>query len=101
MAKNRIPPSHPGITLFEDFMEPMNISQSQLARDLRVDPRRINEIVNGKRAISVDTARRLAKYFGTSVEFWMNLQQRYDVRLSQQDEKLNKEIELISVYESA
>ncbi len=100
MTKNLIPLSHPGVTLLEDFMEPLGISQSKLARDLRVDPRRINEIVNGKRAISVDTARRLEKHFGVSTEFWMSLQQKYEVRLSQRNEKLNEEIELIPVLEN-
>ncbi len=77
MAKH--PPIHPGEVLGEEFLSPMHISQSRLARDINVPPRRINEICLGKRGITPDTALRLARYFGTSAEFWMNLQQRYDL----------------------
>ncbi|MGC1360736.1 MAG: HigA family addiction module antitoxin [Silvibacterium sp.] len=71
--------THPGEMLLEDFMGPLAISQNRLASDLRVPPGRINQIINGKRAITSDTALRLAKYFGNSPEFWMNLQQMYDL----------------------
>lgn len=74
-----LPPVHPGEVLLEDFLKPMGISQYRLAKDIGVLPRRINEIVHGKRAITADTALRLARYFGTSVEVWMGLQADYDV----------------------
>jgi addiction module HigA family antidote len=72
-------PIHPGEILMEEFLIPMGITQYRLAKDISVPPRRINEIVHGKRAISADTALRLARYFGTSERFWMNLQTRYDM----------------------
>ena len=70
---------HPGEILLEEFLKPMEISQNRLARDIGVPPRRINEIVHGKRAVSADTALRLARYFGTSEGFWMGLQADYDL----------------------
>ena len=76
---NERTPIHPGEILGEEFLAPMGISQSRLAREISVPPRRINEICLGKRAITPDTALRLARYFGMSAEFWMNLQQRYDL----------------------
>ena len=72
-------PIHPGEILMEEFLIPMGITQYRLAKDISVPPRRINEIVHGKRAISADTALRLARYFGTTERFWMNLQTRYDM----------------------
>lgn len=72
-------PIHPGEVLLEEFLEPMGISQYRLAKDISVPPRRINEIVLGKRAITPDTALRLSFYFGLSERFWMNLQTRYDL----------------------
>lgn len=74
-------PVHPGEILLEDFLEPMGISQYRLARSLSVPPRRINEIVHGKRAITADTALRLGRFFGMSAQFWLNLQSRYDLRV--------------------
>jgi addiction module HigA family antidote len=76
---SKLPPIHPGEILGEEFLKPMGISQSRLARDVNVPPRRINEICLGKRGITPDTALRLAIYFGVSAEFWMTLQQRYDL----------------------
>lgn len=76
-----LPPIHPGEILQEEFLEPMNISQYRLAKDIGVPPRRINEIVQGKRAISADTALRLSRYFGLSERFWLNLQSRYDLEM--------------------
>ena len=76
---NRLPNVHPGEILLEDFLEPMGISQNALARAVGVPPRRINEIVLGKRAVTADTALRLAKAFGTSEQFWMGLQADYDL----------------------
>ncbi len=70
---------HPGGVLFEEFLVPMSISQNRVARDIGVPPRRINEIVHGKRAVTADTAVRLAKYFGVSEQFWMGLQADYDL----------------------
>ena len=74
-----LPPVHPGEVLAEEFLKPLGISQYRLARDIAVSPRRINEIVQGKRSISADTALRLARYFGTTDRFWLNLQGRYDL----------------------
>src|SRR5207237_10615192 len=75
----RLAPVHPGEVLFEEFLTPMEITQYRLAKDIGVPPRRINEIVHGKRAVSADTALRLARYFGTSERFWLNLQAQYDL----------------------
>ena len=74
-------PIHPGEILLEEFLEPLGLSQYRLAKDISVAPRRINEIVHGKRAISADTALRLARYFKTTDRFWLNLQTRYDLEL--------------------
>ena len=74
-------PITPGEVLREDFMEPLDISINQLARDLSVPPNRISEIVNGKRSISADTALRLQRYFGVEAQFWLNLQTEYDLRM--------------------
>ena len=84
---SKLPPIHPGEILTEEFLSPMQISQLRLARDINVPPRRINEVCLGKRGITPDTALRLGRYFGTSAEFWMNLQQRYEL------ERLKDEIE--------
>lgn len=82
MATDTImPPVHPGEILFTEFLEPLEVSQYQLAKAVDVPPRRVNEIVHGQRRISADTALRLARYFGTSERFWMNLQARYDLEL--------------------
>ncbi len=72
-------PIHPGEVLQADFLEPLGVSQYRLAQDISVPARRINEIVHGKRAVSADTALRLARYFGTSERFWLNLQARFDL----------------------
>ena len=80
MAK-KLAPIHPGEILLEEFLEPMGITQYRLAKDVTVPPRRINEIVHGKRGISADTALRLSKYFGTTERFWLNLQMRYDLEI--------------------
>lgn len=74
-------PITPGEVLREDFMEPLDISINQLARDLAVPPNRVSEIVNGKRSISADTALRLQRYFGVEAQFWLNLQTEYDLRM--------------------
>ena len=79
MAKTKLPPVHPGEVLLEEFLKPMNLSQNRLALDIGVPARRINEIVLGKRSVSVDTALRLARYFGTSPQLWLGLQMDYDL----------------------
>jgi antitoxin HigA-1 len=76
-----MPPVHPGEILLEEFLKPLAVSQYQLAKELGVPARRINEIVHGQRRISADTALRLARCFGTSERFWMNLQTRYDLEV--------------------
>jgi addiction module HigA family antidote len=75
----RLPPVHPGEILMEEFLRPAGLSQWRVAPDCGVPPRRINEIVHCERAISADTALRLGRYFGTSAQFWMNLQTAYDL----------------------
>lgn len=75
----KLHPVHPGEVLLEEFIKPMSLSQNQLAHALNVDPRRVNEIVLGKRSITADTALRLARYFGTSAKFWLGLQADYDL----------------------
>ena len=75
----KLEPITPGEILLEEFLKPMGLSQYRLAKDISVPPRRINEIVHGKRAISADTALRLARFFGTSEQFWLNLQSRFDL----------------------
>lgn len=82
---DKLPPIHPGEVLLEDYLLPLGLSQYRLAKDIAVPPRRVNEIVLGLRGISADTALRLARYFGTSAEMWMNLQSRYDLE-RQRDE---------------
>ena len=74
-------PIHPGEVLLADFLEPLGVTQHRLAVSIGVPPRRINEIVHGKRGVSADTALRLARYFGTSDRFWLNLQSRYDLEV--------------------
>lgn len=77
----KLPPVHPGEVLLDEFLKPMGISQYQLAKDMSVPPRRINEIVLGKRAVTADTALRLSRHLGTSERFWLNLQARYDIEV--------------------
>ena len=79
MPEERLEPVHPGEVLLEEFLKPLGLSQSQLALDIGVHPRRINEIVLKKRSITANTALRLARYFGTSPEFWLGLQNQYDL----------------------
>ncbi len=79
MKEMKIPPIHPGEVLMEDFLKPMGISQYQLAKGMKVYPRKINEIVHGKRSITADTALRLSRYLGTTAELWLNLQTLYDL----------------------
>ena len=94
MTHKKLPPIHPGEILLEEFLEPMGISQYRLAKSINVSPRRINEIVHGQRSISADTALRLARYFGTSERFWMNLQVRFDLEVEKDrlGEVLDREV---------
>ena len=95
MTRKVLPPVHPGEVLLEEFIKPLGLSQNRLARDLKVPPRRINEIVHGKRGITIDTALRLARHFGTSVEFWTNLQTHYELEVAEDNkltDKVRKEV---------
>jgi addiction module HigA family antidote len=76
---SKLKPIHPGEILLAEFLSPLGLSQYRLAKDIRVPPRRINEIVLGKRGVTADTALRLSRYFGTSERFWLNLQVRFDI----------------------
>ena len=98
MDKREFPPIHSGEILLEDFLKPMNLSQYSVARSLGVPPRRINEIVHGKRAITADTALRLARFFGMEAQFWMNLQSRYDLEVTKEKllDRLDKEVSVYS-----
>lgn len=99
MMAKRLAPVHPGEILLEEFLVPIGISQYRLAKDVGVPPRRINEIVHGTRAVSADTALRLARYFGTSERFWLNLQAQYDldVEYDRIGERIEKEIRPLAV----
>lgn len=79
MAAKKLAPLHPGEVLLEEFLTPLGLSQNALARELKIPPRRVNEIVLGKRGVSADTALRLARYLGTSAEFWLGLQADYEL----------------------
>ena len=87
VGRGRLPDIHPGEILNEDFLGPLGVTQYRLAQAVSVPPRRINEIVHGKRAISTDTALRLARYFGTTPDFWINLQAQYDLRQAEKSLK--------------
>ena len=98
MRKKVLEPIHPGKILLEDFQAPLGLSQYRLAKGISVPPRRINEIVHGKRSISADTALRLSRFWGTSERFWLNLQNRYDLEVQKDrlGEALNREVEVLS-----
>lgn len=81
----KLKPIHPGDVLLNDFMNPLKISQNKLARDIDVPPARINAIIKKTRSVTADTALRLARYFNTSAEFWVNMQAHYDLRIAQQE----------------
>jgi addiction module HigA family antidote len=97
MKSKKVPPIHPGEILLEEYLKPMGLSQYRLAKGISVPPRRINEIVHGTRAITADTALRLARFFGTSERFWMNLQARYDLEVARDrlGERLVEEVEVL------
>jgi antitoxin HigA-1 len=90
-------PIHPGEVLLKDFMKPLGLTQYRLAHDIGVTPTRISQIVNGQRAISVDTAMRLARYFGTSAAVWLRLQVRYDLEVAQGtlSDRINREVKVL------
>ena len=96
MTKREFHPIHPGEILLEEFLNPMGISQYRLAKDISVDPRRINEIVHGQRSISADTALRLGRFFGTSAHLWLNLQSHYDLEVQEETigDLLEKEVKV-------
>ena len=93
----KLAPVHPGEILLEEFLKPLKISQNRLGRGLGVSPRRINEIIHGKRSITADTALRLSRYFGTSAEFWLGLQADYDLDMAK-DRLADKIDHEVSVY---
>jgi len=97
MARHAHPPVHPGEILEQEFLEPLGLTEYRLAKDISVPPRRINEIVHGTRGISADTALRLARYFGTTEHFWMNLQMRYDLEREKDrlGSRLKKEVAVL------
>ncbi len=96
--RRRLAPIHPGEVLLEEFIKPLGLSQYRVAMDTRVSPRRVNEIVLGKRAITADTGLRLARYFGTSERFWLNLQARYDLEVEKDrlGNRLRQEVTVLS-----
>jgi addiction module HigA family antidote len=98
MSKRELAPIHPGEILLEEFLNPMEISQYRLAKDIKVDPRRINEIVHGKRSITADTAFRLGRYFGMSPQFWLNLQSHYDLEVLNMEsgDEIKREVEVLA-----
>ena len=99
MKNKKLPPIHPGEILMEEFLEPMGISQYRLAKDISVPPRRINEIVHGKRSITADTALRLGRFFGMSPQFWLNLQTRYDLEVTEDllEDRLDDEVHALQM----
>ena len=98
MKNNKLPPIHPGEILIEEFLKPMGISQYRLAKDISVPPRRINEIVHGKRSITADTALRLGRFFEIPSQFWLNLQTRFDLEVTEDllADRLDKEVQVLS-----
>ena len=100
MKIKKLPPIHPGEILIEEFLEPMGISQYRLAKDISVPPRRINEIVHGKRSITADTALRLGRFFGMSPQFWLNLQTRYDLEVAEDflADRLDDEVQALHAH---
>jgi len=96
MGKKELHPVHPGEVLLEEFLKPMGLSQNRLALDIGVPPRRINEIVLGKRSITADTALRLARYFGNSPQFWLGLQRDYDLDIAEDilGDRLKREVQV-------
>ena len=102
-TKKKLAPVHPGEILREEFMQPLGLSQTRLGRDLGVSPRRINEIVHGKRSVTADTALRLSRYFGTSAEFWLGLQADYDLDTASDRlaERIKRQVKVFSPLSEA
>jgi len=100
MKRDKLPPVHPGEVLLEEFLKPLEISQYRLAKGISVPPRRVNEIVLHKRSISADTALRLGRYFGTSEQFWLNLQSEYDLDVERDRLGERLEAEVITLQAS-
>ncbi len=100
MKTKSLPPIHPGKILLEEFLEPMGITQYRLAKDTSVPPRRINEIVHEKRAVTADTALRLGVFFNMSPHFWMNLQSRYELEKAE-DKLEDKLMDEVHQYKTA
>ena len=102
MMDKTLSPIHPGEILLEDFMKPLGLTQYRLAHDIGVTPIRISQIVNGERSITVDTAMRLARYFGTSAAVWLRLQVRYDLEVAEGElsERINREVKVRSQPQS-
>ena len=96
MMDKNLSPIHPGEVLLEDFMKPLELTQYRLAHDIGVTPIRISQIVNGERSITVDTAMRLARYFGTSAGVWLRLQVRYDLEVAEKElsPRINREVKV-------
>jgi addiction module HigA family antidote len=101
--KKTLPPVHPGEVLLEDFMKPLRLSSSRVAKDLGVSTLRISEIVNGKRSVTTDTAMRLARYFGTSAVVWLRLQARYDLEVAEarMARRIDREVKVLKRSEMA
>ncbi len=97
MMDESLSPIHPGEVLLEDFMKPLGLSQYRLAQDIGVTPIRISQIVHGQRSITVDTAMRLARYFGTSAAVWLRLQVRYDLEVAEKTlgDRINREVKVL------
>ena len=95
MSARKLPPPHPGEILLEEYLKPLGLSQNKLGRDLGIPAQRVNAIVRGQRAVTVDTALRLARYLKTSPQFWLNLQNHYDLEMAQEShltDQINKEV---------
>ena len=98
MSRQKLPPIHPGEILLEEFLRPLGLSQYRLAKDISVPPRRINEVVRCARSITAETALRLARYFGTTERFWLNLQARYDLEIERErlGRRLEREVQVMA-----
>ncbi len=103
MSGDKLQPVHPGEVLLEEFLKPMGLSQNRVALDIGVHPRRINEIVLGKRSITADTALRLGRYFGVSPQFWLGLQRDYDLDVAEEalGERLEREVKVYATANKA
>ena len=98
MLRRKVAPIHPGEVLSEEFLKPLSLTQSRIAKDIGVPPRRINEILHGKRAVTAATALRMARYFGTTERFWLNIQARYDLEVEKDrlEDRLEKEVVVLA-----